>query len=120
MSDPNSTVTKTIDVLAASSIVGTIFGYLPSIAAIISIIWFCIQIYESKTFTKLKSDYLLNRKAKKIAKLRAKEKILAAQIAAIETVRLAKVEAQEKIASAKVEAILDIVHNNTDDNVSRL
>ena len=120
MSDPNSTVTKTIDVLAASSIVGTIFGYLPSIAAILSIIWFCIQIYESRTFNHWKNDFLMRRKAKMISRLRAKEKILAAQIAAIETIRSAKVEAREKVEVAKVEAVLDIVHDNTDNNVSRL
>ena len=83
--DPNSTFTKTVDVVAASSIIGTIFGWLPSIAAIVSIIWFCIQIYESKTFTKWKDDYFAHCKVRKIQKLRAKEKALAAQIAAIET-----------------------------------
>lgn len=51
MSDAtNHPVAKAIDVLAIGSIVGTIVGWLPAIASVLSIVWFCIQIYESTTY----------------------------------------------------------------------
>jgi len=120
MSDTTSSFTKGIDVIAVGSIVGTIVGWLPTIAAVLSIIWFCIQISESHTFVHWKNNWLMRRKAAKIARLRAKEKILSAQIAAIETVRSAKVEAREKVATAKAEATLDVIHDTTSDVISRL
>ena len=120
MADPSNPINKAMDVVAAGSIVGSIMGYLPAIASILSIIWFGIQIYESRTFTHWKNNWLMKRKAKKIARLKAKEKVLAAEILAIETVRSARVEAREKVATAKVEATLDVVHDDTEDTISRL
>lgn len=106
---------KTVDVIAAGGIVGTLFGYLPAIASVLSIIWFGIQIYESRTFTHWKNNWIMKHKAKKIARLKAKEKVLAAQILAIETVRAAKVEASLQETEAKTEATLDVVHDVTED-----
>lgn len=42
-------VAVTIDLLAASAVVGTVVSWLPPIAAFLSIIWFAIQIWESKS-----------------------------------------------------------------------
>ena len=121
MADPLSNpINKTMDVIAAGGIVGTLMGYLPAIASILSIIWFGIQIYESRTFVHWKNNWLMKRKAKKIARLKAREKILAAQILAIETVRAARVEAREKVATAKTEATLDVVHDVTEDAIKHL
>jgi len=51
MSDATShPVARAIDAIAVGSIIGTIVGWLPAIASVLSIIWFCIQIYESDTF----------------------------------------------------------------------
>lgn len=51
MSDAtNHPIAKAIDALAVGGIVGTIMGWLPTFATILSIIWFGIQIYESNTF----------------------------------------------------------------------
>lgn len=116
----NHPVARAVDVLAAGSIIGTIVGWLPAIASVLSILWFCIQIYESRTFIHAKNNWLMRRKAKKIAKLKAREKILAAQIQAIETVRSAKVEAREKVAAAKTEAILDVIHGSTEATIEHL
>ena len=53
MSDAtNHPVAKAIDALAVGSIVGTIMGWLPTAATILSMIWFGIQIYESDSFGK--------------------------------------------------------------------
>lgn len=42
-----------VDAVAAGSILGSIMGYLPAIAALAAIIWYGVQIYESKTVQKL-------------------------------------------------------------------
>ncbi len=121
MSDASShPLARALDALAVGSIVGTIMGWLPIISVVLSCIWFTIQIYESRTFTHWKNDWQMRRKAKKIARLKAKEKVLSAQILAIETVRAAKVEAREKVAVAKTEATLDVVHDVTKDTINRL
>jgi len=117
-------ISKVLDVIAAGAIAGTFVGWIPillgTFATVLSIVWFAIQIYESRTFIYWKNNQLMKRKAKKIARLKAKEKILAAQILAIETVRSAKVEAREKVAQAKTEATLDLVHDVTKDTIKRL
>lgn len=41
------------DVGAAGAVIGTLVGYLPTIAAVLAIVWYCIQIWESKTFRRL-------------------------------------------------------------------
>ena len=38
-----------VDAVAAGGVIGTLAGYLPVAAAILAIIWYCIQIWESKT-----------------------------------------------------------------------
>jgi chromate transport protein ChrA len=47
------------DTMAVGAIIGTFLGWLPSIAAILSILWFIVQLYESQTgqriFTWLRS-----------------------------------------------------------------
>jgi hypothetical protein len=50
--------TKTVvDVLAISGTVGTIAGVLPPLAALITIIWTCLRIWETATVQKfLKKD----------------------------------------------------------------
>lgn len=121
MQDPTyHPIAKIIDAMAALSIVGTIAGWLPTIATVFSTVWFGIKIYESQTFRHWNNNRIMRSKARKIARLKAKEKILAAQILAMETVRSARVEAKEKIATAKTEATLDVVHDTVDEAISRL
>ena len=38
-----------VDGLSIGSAVGTLFGYLPSVAALFTIIWTAIRIYETRT-----------------------------------------------------------------------
>jgi hypothetical protein len=53
---------QTIDLISVTTVFGTLMGILPSIAAIFSIIWSAIRIYETETFQKflenLKKDKL--------------------------------------------------------------
>lgn len=46
----NSAITKAGDAISAGAIVGAFLGWLPSVAAFVAIMWYFIQIYESKTF----------------------------------------------------------------------
>lgn len=42
-------VTFLADGLAGAAVVGSIFDYVPKIAAVLGLIWYLIQIYESRT-----------------------------------------------------------------------
>jgi hypothetical protein len=50
-------------------------------------------------------------RAKKIAKLRAKEKVIVAELEAMELSRHAKIEARDKVELARVEAAKQSVHD---------
>lgn len=54
------------DLIAALAIVGTALGYLPYVAAIAGLIWYLIQIKESKTV----HAWFAQRRASRIARLR--------------------------------------------------
>lgn len=60
------------DVASAIAVVGTIMGWLPSVAALMSAIWFAIQIYESDTCQK----WLARRRKQRRAKLIAKQQMV--------------------------------------------
>jgi hypothetical protein len=49
----NHTVKAVGDVISYTVVVGTLMDVLPPIAAILTIIWTLINIYESKTFGRL-------------------------------------------------------------------
>lgn len=42
-----------IDAISISTVLGTLAGILPAIAALVSIVWTSIRIYETKTVQKL-------------------------------------------------------------------
>lgn len=47
-----------IDAVSLTTMVGTLVELLPAFAAIVSIVWGCIRIYETKTVQKLlKKDH---------------------------------------------------------------
>lgn len=61
--------------ISLGAIIGTLAGWLPPIAALIAAVWYCVQIYESKSF----QGFLMRRRAKRaerlekqLAKLQAK------------------------------------------------
>ncbi len=58
----------TINLTLAASIWATFLGWLPPIAAVIAVIWYSIQIYESKTAVRFRTW----RKTRRIARLRAR------------------------------------------------
>lgn len=57
---------------SASAIVTTLLGILPSVAAIVALVWYLIQIYESQTI----QVWIAKRRVQRIARLQAKLLIL--------------------------------------------
>ena len=100
------------DVISASAIIATILGWLPLAAAFAGMIWYCIQIWESPTVQHWWTNRKMVRKARKITRLRAKERVIVAQLEALETIRVAKAEARERVATAQVEAAKQVVHED--------
>lgn len=49
---PNPQVlSHSADAISAVAIIGVFIGWLPGLAAVGALLWYCIQIYESKTVT---------------------------------------------------------------------
>jgi hypothetical protein len=97
--------------ISLAAIFGTLFGWFPPVAAAAAFIWYSIQIYESKTFQHWHRNRMMMRRARKLAKLRAREKMVIAEIEAIEKVRSARVEAREIVATAQAEGAKAVVHD---------
>jgi len=99
------------------SVAGAFVGILPPLAALVGIAWYVILIYESRTFQHWNRNRQMKRKARKVAHLRAQEKIILAELDALEIVRVARVDAHEKIASATAQAAKDEVREATQANI---
>ena len=102
-----------VDILSAGAIVGTFLGYLPIVAAFAGLVWYLIQIWESRTIQHWWNNRRIVRTAKKIAKLKAKERVIMAQLEGLESIRHAKIEARDKVETAKIEAAKTQVHEET-------
>ena len=44
---------QTLDIVSITTVFGTLMGILPSIAALLSIIWSVVRLYETQTVQKL-------------------------------------------------------------------
>lgn len=99
---------------AASTLVGTLLGVLPTTVAVVGsllgIVWFLICIKESRTYVHWKANVQMKHRARKLAKLKAREKVVLAEIVALEHLRSARVEAREIVATAKADAAALVVH----------
>lgn len=91
----NRVVTHTADGISAAAIVGAAMGYLPAFAALAAIIWYCVQIWESKSVQK----WVRLRRLQGIRKRRALRGTMAVQA----QVASAKVEAAEALAQATLD-----------------
>lgn len=92
------------DGVAAGTIVMTLVGVLPGIAAVLAAIWYLVQIYESKTVQGWLDRRRIASRARKLAKLEAKKLVVLAEIDAIEKVRIARAYGVEKVEEAKSDA----------------
>ncbi len=100
------------DGLSVGAIVGAFLGLLPAVAAIAAFIWYLIQIYESDTAQKWLDKRRAFRKSARITKLRAEQKVLLAELEALELVREARAVAGDKVAKATHEA--NVLKQNQD------
>lgn len=91
-------------VMALLSWLGSLLGLLPVMAALVGFIFYSIKIYESDTCQKKLEKIRTKRKGRRIAKLYAEQKVLLAELEALETVREARVYAEAKVAAAAHEA----------------
>ena len=102
--------------IMGSALIVTILGYLPTIlavvASILGVIWFLICIYESKSYTHWSRNRRMKRNARRLMKLRAKEKVVIAKIEAAETLRQARVAARELVDRQIAEAEKLIAQND--------
>ena len=53
MADSSETAKNVVDVLSVGTVVATLAGILPSIAAIFTIVWTAIRIFETETVQKI-------------------------------------------------------------------
>jgi sorbitol-specific phosphotransferase system component IIC len=44
---------QTLDIVSITTVFGTLMGILPSIAALLSIVWSVVRLYETQTVQKL-------------------------------------------------------------------
>lgn len=100
----NPVLNYAADGVAAGTLVMTLIGVLPGIAALLAGIWYIVQIYESKTVQAWMERRRIARRARKLADLEAKKLVLLAEIDAIEKVRMARAYGVEKVEEAKTDA----------------
>lgn len=102
-------------VVSTLAIIGTFIGWLPYIAAFAAFVWYVIQIFESRTIQQWHAKKVLIRRTRKIAKLRAREKVIAAQLEA-----LLKVEAAKREAKILVETVAAALHVQEEEEEARV
>lgn len=100
----DKSASQVVDAIGAGAIIAAIIGYLPIIAAAVALVWYVIQIWESRTIQHWVENRRMVRKAKKVARLKARERVIVAQLEALEALRQARVDARDKVEVARVEA----------------
>ncbi len=98
------------------ALLGKLFSFLGDsityAGALAALVWFCIQIWRSREIQHWWNNRQEVRRAKRLVRLRAKEKVLLAKIEALAKVRQARIEARDQVEAAKVEAAKDAVHES--------
>ena len=100
----NFDLNKTISIAGTFAVIGTIVGWLPYFAALVAFLWYVIQLWESRTVQYWWNSRQMARRLRKIAKLKAREKIITARLIGLQTVHAAREEARTVAASAAIEA----------------
>lgn len=87
--------------------------YLPwAIGVVIGVpgfLFYCVGLWESATVQNAVARWRTKHKAKRIARLRAREKVIQAELAAVDAIHSATIEAKKVVEAARVEAQHDIV-----------
>lgn len=98
-----------IDTISVGAVVGVILGLLPAIAALGAAVWYLIQIWESRTCQHWIANRRMKYRARKIARLKAKQKVLEAKLQAAGVLKEARYVARDKVETATAEAAVDKV-----------
>lgn len=104
MAEPGDHLRVGVDWAVAAAVGATFLQWLPPLSAILGLIWFAIQIWESRTVRHAIANWRQKRQAMRLRKLRAQQKIIVARLAAADMVRAAKAQAVEKVEHAKAVA----------------
>ena len=100
--------------IAGSTLIAAFFNVLPTTLAILgamtALIWYIIQIYESRTFQHWNNNLKMKNASKKLAKLKAEELKQQAIIDATALVRDARSEARHVLEVATEEAARVLEH----------
>jgi|ERR1700676_4064636 len=99
---------------SAGVFVGYLSGMLPVFVAFIPSVWCLICIWESSTVQHWVRNRRMIYKAHRIARLKAREKVIMAQLDALEVIREARTIAKEKVAIAEHEAAKLVVTEDTE------
>lgn len=74
--DTNHTVSHWIaNTISGGTVLSAVMGYTPAIAAIVGLVWYLIQIYESATI----QHWIAGRRVRRLARLKARVLMLEAQ-----------------------------------------
>lgn len=103
--------------ISAGALLGALTGLIPALAALIAVIYYIIQIYESDTVQKYLDKRRRIWKARRVAKLRAQQKVLLAELEALEVIRVARDEAADKVAVATSEAAALLVNQKAHEKI---
>ena len=102
--------------LLGSTLAITILGYLPTVigsgVALVALIFYMIQIRESKSYVSWQGAKAIKKHAKELAKLKAKEKVVIAKIEAIEKVRDEWLAAKELLEREREKAASLVTEND--------
>ena len=100
----------------AGVLIAGFIGFLPTVLTIIgsaaAFIWFVICIKESRTYIEWRRNRLSHKHAKRLMKLRAREKVVLAKIEAAELVRAARVAARDLLEHEIAEAAKLVAQND--------
>ena len=110
MADQTLPVRMSIDAVAGSTLVAAFFSWLPTTVAVIggilSIIWFALNIADHATVKAWFERRAERIRTKKLTRLRAKQKIIEAELVAAEHVRGARAAAEDLVEHAKAAAAI--------------
>jgi len=112
MSDP--WVWWSVHGAALLTVIGALLQLLPAVAAAAGAIYYLIQVWETRTIQHWWNNRKMRLKAEKIARLRAKEKVIQAQLEAEGEVRQARAKARAKVEAASQEAAALLVQEQID------
>lgn len=108
------TQARTIDAISVSTIAATIAGWLPTLAVLLPVLYYMIQIWETKTvqrWLERRREYKALKRRLAHAKMAAQQKVDQAAVEAAAKLRDAVKEAQAVVETARVEAVATVVED---------